>query len=212
MTGREQRHQPKQTRSQETFNSILASAADLFEEKGYEQTTTHQVAKAAGVSVGALYRYFADKEAIIKELYQREITDLRNLVLSEFSLTDLMGQDLNQLVRKTVALAFKVYSQRPGLRRVLGEQSRKIADLRELRQAQEQEMHQAVRQILAVVPAVQLPDPEVGAYMVMLFLDSLLEDYLLHGRPEASFSKDRVIDAATDFILRYVLGSLDTKQ
>ena len=208
MSGREQRHLPKQTRSQETFKSILAAAADLFEAKGYEQSTTHQIAKAAGVSVGALYRYFADKEAIIKELYQREITDLRKLVLSEFSLTDLMGQDLNRLVRMTVALAFKVYSQRPGLRRVLSEQSRKIAELRQLRTAQEQEMHQAVRQILAVVPAVQLPDPEVGAYLVMLFLDSLLEDSILHARTDNGFEQDRIIDAATDFILRYVLGSV----
>ena len=211
MGSRDQRHLPKQTRSQETFNSILTAAADLFETKGYEATTTHQIAKAAGVSVGALYRYFADKEAIIKELYQREITDLRRLVLSEFSITDLMGQDVIKLVRKTVALAFKVYSKRPGLRRVLGEQSRKIADLRQLRTAQEQEMHQAVRQILAVVPAVQLPDPEVGAYLVMLFLDSLLEDSILHSRTEGGFEQDRIIDAATDFILRYVLGSVPAK-
>lgn len=211
MGSRDQRHLPKQTRSQETFNSILTAAADLFEARGYEATTTHQIAKAAGVSVGALYRYFADKEAIIKELYQREITDLRRLVLSEFSITDLMGQDVIKLVRKTVALAFKVYSKRPGLRRVLGEQSRKIADLRQLRTAQEQEMHQAVRQILAVVPAVQLPDPEVGAYLVMLFLDSLLEDSILHSRTEGGFEQDRIIDAATDFILRYVLGSVPAK-
>ena len=205
----EQRHQPKQSRSQETYKSILHAAADLFESRGYEQTTTHQIASKAGVSVGALYRYFADKKAIIKELYQQEITDLRSLVLNEFSISDLVGQDMGKLVRKTIALAFKVYSQRPGLRRVLGEQSRRIPELQEIRRAQEAEIHQAVRQILAAVPIVKLPDPEVGAYMVMLFLDSLLEDYILYSREENSFERDRIIDAATDFILRYALGTID---
>ncbi len=209
MSNQETRHLPKQSRSQETFKSIREAAANLFEAKGYEQTTTHQIAGEAGVSVGALYRYFADKKAIVKELYQREISDLRTMVLSEFSITDLVGHDMGKLVRKTVALAFKVYSQRPGLRRVLGEQSRKIPELQAIRRAQESEVHQAVCQILAVVPSVKLPDPEVGAYLVMLFLDSLLEDYILYSRQENEFDKDRIIDAATDFILRYVLATLD---
>ncbi len=200
------RHQPKQTRSQETWNSILEAATALFAEKGYEQTTTHQIASQAGVSVGALYRYFSDKQAILKELYGQEITGLRNRLLEEFSLADLVGQDVRQLVRKTMALAFRIYSERPGLRRVLGEQSRKIPELAELRRNQEAEVDRAVLQILSTAPGVRLPDPEVSAYLVSLFIESLIDDHVLHGnRGEARFEDNRVIDAATDFIMRYVL-------
>ena len=203
------RHQPKQTRSQETWNSILEAASALFADKGYEQTTTHQIASQAGVSVGALYRYFSDKQAILKELYGQEITGLRTRLLEEFSLADLVGQDVRQLVRKTMALAFRIYSERPGLRRVLKEQSRKIPELVELRQSQESEVHRAVLQILSTAPGVRLPDPEVSSYLVSLFIESLIDDQVLYGRGDVRFEDSRVIDAATDFIMRYVLVRSD---
>ena len=199
------RHQPKQSRSVETWNSILEAAAILLADKGYEQTTTHQIASQAGVSVGALYRYFSDKQAILEELYKQEILGLRNRLLEEFSLADLVGQDVRQLVRKTMALAFRIYSERPGLRRVLGEQSRKLPVLAELRRNQEAEVHRAVQQILSTAPGVRLPDPEISAYVVSLFIESLIDDHVLHGRGGARFEDGRVIEAATDFIMRYVL-------
>lgn len=203
------RHQPKQSRSQETWNSILEAAVTLFSEKGYEQTTTHQIAGQAGVSVGALYRYFSDKRAILKELYGQEITGLRTRLLEEFSLADLVGQDVRQLVRKTMTLAFRIYSERPGLRRVLGEQSRKIPELAELRRNQEAEVNRAVLQILSTAPGVRLPDPEVSAYLVSLFIESLIDDHVLYGRGHVRFEGSRVIEAATDFIMRYVLVRSD---
>lgn len=199
------RHQPKQSRSQATWKSILEAATALFAEKGYEQTTTHQIASRAGVSVGALYRYFSDKQAILKELYSQEVTGLRTRLLEEFSLADLMGQDVRQLVRKTMALAFRINSERPGLRRVLGEQSRRIPELAELRRNQESEVHRAVLQIISSVPGIHLPDPEVSAYLVRLFIESLIDDHVLYAQDDRRFEDERVIDAATDFIIRYVL-------
>ncbi len=202
----ERRHQPKQSRSIETKRTILEAAAALFAEQGYEQTTTHQVAKAAHVSVGALYRYFADKQAIVEELYLQEVSALRTRLLREFSVVELVGQDFQQLVRKTMALTFKVYASRPGLRRVLSEQSRKVPQLVTLRRRQEAEIHKAVLQILSAAPGVHLPDREVGAYMIRLFLESLIEDHVLYQRGE--FEEERLINAATDFILRYILGQV----
>lgn len=201
----EQRRQPKQPRSVETFNSILEAAAELFAERGYEQTTTHQVASAAGVSVGALYRYFGGKQAILQEVYRRETIELRQRILASFSIADLVGQDLPKLVMKAMTLAFRAYAERPGLRRVLVEQARKIPELAELRREQEREIHEAVRAILGAAPGVQIPDIEIGAYLVTLFMEALIDDYTLYREPK--FDEQRVIDAAADFILRYALGT-----
>ncbi len=203
--GAERRRQPKQPRSVETFNSILEAAAELFAERGYEQTTTHQVANAAGVSVGALYRYFGGKQAILQEVYRRETTEIRQRILASFSIADLVGQDLPKLVMKAMTLAFHAYAERPGLRRVLVEQARKIPELVQLRHEQEREIHQAVRAILGAAPGVQIPDIEIGAYLVTLFMEALIDDYTLYREPK--LEEQRVIDAAADFILRYVLGS-----
>lgn len=200
-----QRRQPKQVRSQETYESILAAAAELFASTGYEQTTTHQIAQRASISVGALYRYFSDKQAVVLELYRREITNTRQELLDQFDITHLVGSDMRQIVRHTLALAFDVYSQRAGLRRVLGEQSKKIPALIEVRQQQETELYGAVERILAAASDVELPDVELSAYLVTVFFEGLIEDYVLRQSDPPRFEQDRVIDSATDLIMRYAL-------
>ncbi|MDB9528489.1 TetR/AcrR family transcriptional regulator [Oscillatoria sp. CS-180] len=62
------RRQPQQARSQERVKQILDVAEQLFVELGYESTTTRAIAARAGVSVGSLYQFFPDKEAILKAL------------------------------------------------------------------------------------------------------------------------------------------------
>jgi AcrR family transcriptional regulator len=204
----EGRAQPQQSRSQETWHAILEAAATLLDTQGYEQTTTHQIAAQAGVSVGALYRYFDSKEAVLEELYRRESTAQRERALAEFSIADLVSRDLPALLRKTLALAFRVYRERPGLQRVFSEQSRKIPELMEVRRALEGDLREAVRQIFAAAPGIRVPDVEVGAYLATVFLQALMED-LLYQHQHADFADDRVIEAATDFVMRYALGRID---
>ncbi len=203
------RAQPQQSRSQETWNGILEAAATLFDSQGYEPTTTHQIAAEAGVSVGALYRYFDSKEAVLKELYRRESSSLRERALAEFSIADLLSRDIPALLRKTLELAFRVYRERPGLRRVFAEQSRKIPELVELRRALEGDVHHAVHQILAAAPGIRVPDTEVGAYLATVFLEALMDDFLLFPTEHPDFGDERVIAAAIDFILRYALGRIE---
>jgi AcrR family transcriptional regulator len=202
----EGRCQPKQHRSVETRNSILEAAAALFDEKGYDQTTTHQIAARADVSVGALYRYFSDKQAILVEVYSLEISGLRNRILQEFSFVDSVGKDLQALVRKALEAVFQVYAERPGLRRTLVEQSRKIPELADLRRQQERELYQTVRQVL-LSPGIKIrvPDVDVSAYLCSLLVDSLSEDFLLYRRRSDLLEESRVIDGTVDLLLRYVL-------
>jgi hypothetical protein len=79
----------------------------------------------------------------------------------------------------------------------------------ELRRSLEAQVHLAVRQILSAVPGVCLPDAEAGAYLLSLFLESLFEDYILHRREHTDFGDERIIAAASDMVLRSLLGRLD---
>ncbi|GGK38840.1 TetR/AcrR family transcriptional regulator [Nocardia camponoti] len=63
-----QRKRPRQDRAKETRTHILATAAHLFGERGITETSTNRIAAEAEISVGTLYRYFADREEIVKEL------------------------------------------------------------------------------------------------------------------------------------------------
>ena len=202
----EKRRTPKQLRGVETRNSILESAMALLAERGYQQTTTHQIAKRAGVSVGALYRYFSDKEDILKEIYRQEVTALRNRILESFSVVDVVTKDARELVRTAIQLAFSIYSERPALWRVLLEQSRRIPELAAIRRRQELELYQTVQQILRSVPNVRLADIEASAYMISLFLESFILDYILYRQEHVDLGDERIIDVAVDFIMHYVLN------
>ncbi len=68
------RRQPSQQRAQHTVQAILQAAASLFAEhemRNQPEPTTEQIAALAGVSVGSLYQYFADRAAIGRALIEQ---------------------------------------------------------------------------------------------------------------------------------------------
>jgi AcrR family transcriptional regulator len=48
---------------------LYDTAIRMFRERGYEATTLRDIARAAGVSAGLLYRYFPSKQAVLTALY-----------------------------------------------------------------------------------------------------------------------------------------------
>lgn len=67
------RKSPRQERSRLTVERILDAAARIFQEQGYVGTTTNEIADEAEVSVGSLYQYFPNKDAILVALTRRHI-------------------------------------------------------------------------------------------------------------------------------------------
>jgi AcrR family transcriptional regulator len=58
------------TKGEQTRQRIVERALELFEQRGYENTTLRDIADAAGVSIGLAYRYFDRKEALALVLYE----------------------------------------------------------------------------------------------------------------------------------------------
>jgi AcrR family transcriptional regulator len=46
-------------------SQIVEAAVQLFVKQGFHKTTTRQIARAAGISIGSLYEYFASKEDVL---------------------------------------------------------------------------------------------------------------------------------------------------
>jgi AcrR family transcriptional regulator len=64
---------PRQQRSQRTVERILEAAAHIFDEVGYSETSTSDIASEAGVSIGSLYQYFPNKDSMLLALTQTHI-------------------------------------------------------------------------------------------------------------------------------------------
>lgn len=66
-----------QERSNETVQHIFQAASALLVRMPLEQITTSRIAEEAGVSIGALYRFFPDKQAIIDAIAVRHVEEFK---------------------------------------------------------------------------------------------------------------------------------------
>jgi len=66
------RRQPRQARSRDTVDALLEAAARVFRREGW-RATTNRIAAEAGVSVGSLYEYFPNKQALLTALAERHL-------------------------------------------------------------------------------------------------------------------------------------------
>ena len=57
-------------KAEETRRRIYEAALQSFRDRGFEQTTMRDIARQAGVALGATYYYFASKEAIVLAFYE----------------------------------------------------------------------------------------------------------------------------------------------
>jgi AcrR family transcriptional regulator len=122
-----ERSEPQQARSRDKRDRILAAAVGLFAESAYEEAGTRQIAERAGVSVGSLYRYFPDRDAIAQALLAGWLDDLMASI-RRIDPPDQAGAFLGQAI-DTYADFFRSV---PGLRVVFYAAPRS----RELEQAQ----------------------------------------------------------------------------
>ena len=59
--------------------AILTAAARVFVEDGLDGATTNRIAEVAGVSVGSLYQYFPNKQALASALLVQHVADVEAL-------------------------------------------------------------------------------------------------------------------------------------
>jgi AcrR family transcriptional regulator len=71
------RRRPVQERSQETVQRVFRAASGLLASAPIEEITTSRIAHAAGLSIGALYRFFPDKQSIIDAIAVRHMDEFR---------------------------------------------------------------------------------------------------------------------------------------
>lgn len=112
-------HPPQQTRSQETLDRLLDAAESVLEEKSFTEATLAEIVERAGVTVGAFYRRFPDKDALLHLLDQRFFEELYVLADEVLAPERWAGGSVSDIIHAVARQASDLYRQRRGLLRSL---------------------------------------------------------------------------------------------
>jgi len=176
--------------------AIIEASAQVLEQRGYPGATTNRIAERAGVSVGTLYQYFNNKDAIFNALIERE-TAIFLQALEE----SIPGPEVENraAIRRLLEAAFASDYLVLGVRQVM----RNLPSLayNEQSMAIRREMHSVVVRFLERRTAIPgLDDLSVAADVFVAQCEGMT--YL--GR--LTRDNQELIDILTDSLHRYLFG------
>jgi AcrR family transcriptional regulator len=118
---------PSQTRSRATVDAVITAAAQVLIDRGYESATTARIAERAGVSIGSLYQYFPNKEALIAALIERHADEI--VVTMQRALDDPANVTLEDGLRAVIRAGTTAHCIDPALHKILNEQVPRVGKL-----------------------------------------------------------------------------------
>jgi AcrR family transcriptional regulator len=193
------RKQPKQVRGELTRQRILTAAAQVFAEHGYATGTTNRIAERARVSIGSLYQYYPNKDAILVELVSRHLLGGEEALRrhQEAELPATIGEALRGLVHVAVAN----HLDDPQLLRVMVEESPRSPDL--MRQVAEHERDRIAyaRDLLEYYPEVQVSNVDMAARIVVTTVELVVHTVIAGPEPvDVRVFEDEMVAMLTRYL------------
>jgi AcrR family transcriptional regulator len=91
-----ERSSRRERRKEETLRRIETVAWDLFRRRGYEATTTREIAEGADIAAGTFFNYFPEKRSLLIHLMQRQIDSAADRAF-ESMLPSTLERELTEL-------------------------------------------------------------------------------------------------------------------
>lgn len=189
-----------QRRSAATVEAILEAAARILEQGGLAGYTTNAIAERAGVSVGSLYQYFPNRDALTAALIERESTPL--LAAAEVAATETRCEAvLRGLIRAAVAHQM----HRPELARLLDFEERRLPlDERDARVGER--IHATLIRAFGLPDAPRLDDQQTAVNDVFAIVRGMIDAAGARGETDAAALEARVTRAVVGYLWRSESG------
>jgi AcrR family transcriptional regulator len=193
---------PEQDRSRATVDVIVDAAARVLVKGGYAAFTTNRVAETAGVSIGSLYQYFPNKEALLSELMRRHVEEIGAGV--EEMATRSAHAPLSEIIRNAIEHSARAHLHDPELHQVLSEEVPRLGAL-DWETPFVERMVRHVRQAFEARRAeIAIADLDLATYIVTTAVDSLIHNAVVD-RP-GDLKSGALADEVTRMIVGYLTG------
>ena len=196
------RKSASQERSRATVQALLDATARVLTKEGYDRASTNRIAATAGVSVGSLYQYFPNKEALVAALVARHNREMLDLLRE--ALKEVASLDLATAIAKLVRAAVDAHRVDPALHRVFDEQVPRMGQLAKI-EALQGETFQLVRSYLEMRrDEISVRDLDSTTSILVTTVEALTHQFVIH-RPDApERDRDRFIDEVTRLVVGYL--------
>ncbi|SEF25230.1 DNA-binding transcriptional regulator, AcrR family [Amycolatopsis pretoriensis] len=195
------RKQPRQVRAELTRQRILTAAAHVFGDHGYAAGTTNRIAERAGISIGSLYQYFPNKDAILAELLVRHLDD--GAAIAERVQREELPGPIEEIFRLFVRGAIESHLDEPRLLRVLLEQAPKSTDVLERVELLKKNLVAYMRELLDEHPEVRVADTETAARLIVTTVELVIHQLVADHEP---VELGKLEDELVAMLTRYVRG------
>ena len=190
---------PRQARSQHLVDALIEAAARVLGERGLEATTTNEIARVAGVSVGSLYQYFPSKEAMLAAALDRKfVGGLARVLGAPAPPAGPLPEQLREALRAVINL----YREDLAFyRAVLLEVPRvvRVETMRAHVQAGRERLREALAARQDEFPAV---DPDLAAFVIVSAIEWVILSCVLD-QPER-LSDPRLVDEMVALVGGYL--------
>jgi len=175
------RKRPIQRRSRRTVDAIVEAAARILAERGYARASTNRIAELAGVSIGSLYEYFPNKDAILVAVAERHLAQMLEGVELALAGAAERKLSLGALVRRLLEALLELHERGRDLDRVLFSEAPHPPELHACVLQIEGRLAHAVEELLRVDPELALRDPDTAAHLVVQTAEALIHRFVQHG-------------------------------
>lgn len=193
---------PQQQRGIETRNRIIEAARVLFSKDGYNGTNAKEIAAEAGVSVGSFYAYFKDKKELFMEVTHVHMKQAIFAMLDEVKELPMETATRMVFVRNMIQLIADIHNQAPELHREVEAMKYSDPDI----QAFDEELNEHFNKrfisfLEGFKDRLRVTDLEAATKVIACAVQETIHATRLFNSP---IGEDRLIDALTDMIHRYL--------
>jgi AcrR family transcriptional regulator len=197
------RKSASQKRSKAMVETLLDATARVLTREGYDRASTNRIAETAGVSVGSLYQYFPNKEALVAALVARHNRELLELV--RHAVKKVASLDLATAMRELVRAAVDAHLVDPALHRIFAEQVPRMGQLAKIESLQ-QEAFLLMRSYLeARRDEISVRDLDAATKICVTTVEALTHEFVINKPDALARDRDRFIDEVTRLLMGYLM-------